>query len=269
MAQLHPLAVYGVVKELRATARDGGPVVVAGDPRVADALARELGSGAAPGAVVRRETAAGASALVYVLAERPDDADRRVLKEARRARIPTVVVLAAGEVEPGAVPYVLPTAIVRAPAERPPFPLGEVARALAERLGEGGTELAARAPALRDAVCERLIARFSRQAGLVGALVFVPGADLPVLTLNQLRLVLRIGAAHGVEVDAERLPEVVAVIASGLAFRAVARQALGAVPVAGWAIKGAVAYAGTRALGEAAVRYFRARAGAPGVRLSS
>jgi uncharacterized protein (DUF697 family) len=36
----------------------------------------------------------------------------------------------------------------------------------------------------------------------------------------------------------------------------VARQLLGAVPVAGWLVKGGVAYAGTRALGEAAQRYF-------------
>jgi uncharacterized protein (DUF697 family) len=32
------------------------------------------------------------------------------------------------------------------------------------------------------------------------------------------------------------------------------------VPVAGWAVKGGVAYAGTKAVGEAAVRYFEARA---------
>ena len=31
------------------------------------------------------------------------------------------------------------------------------------------------------------------------------------------------------------------------------------VPVAGWALKGAVAYAGTKAIGEAAVRYFEER----------
>ena len=35
--------------------------------------------------------------------------------------------------------------------------------------------------------------------------------------------------------------------------------ALVAGPLAGWAVKGAVAYAGTRALGEAAVRYFDRR----------
>jgi uncharacterized protein (DUF697 family) len=31
------------------------------------------------------------------------------------------------------------------------------------------------------------------------------------------------------------------------------------IPVAGWAVKGSVAYTGTKALGEAAVRYFDAR----------
>ena len=36
--------------------------------------------------------------------------------------------------------------------------------------------------------------------------------------------------------------------------------ALLSVPVAGWAVKGVIAYAGTRALGEAAVRYFGRRA---------
>jgi uncharacterized protein (DUF697 family) len=82
------------------------------------------------------------------------------------------------------------------------------------------------------------------------------------LTLNQLRLVLRLAAAHGVEVDQQRLPEVLATIGAGLGFRAVARQLLGAVPVAGWLVKGGIAYAGTRALGEAANRYFAAVANA-------
>jgi uncharacterized protein (DUF697 family) len=109
-------------------------------------------------------------------------------------------------------------------------------------------------------VCEELIARFSRQNALVGAAVFVPGADMPVLTVNQIRLVLRIADAYGFEVDRERIPELLAVLGSGFGFRALAREALGAIPVAGWALKGAVAYAGTRAVGEAAMRYFERRA---------
>jgi uncharacterized protein (DUF697 family) len=83
----------------------------------------------------------------------------------------------------------------------------------------------------------------------------VPGADFPVLTLNQIRLVLRLAAAHGVEIDQQRVPEVLATIGAGLGFRAVARQLAGAVPVAGWLVKGGIGYAGTRAVGEAAHRY--------------
>ena len=50
------------------------------------------------------------------------------------------------------------------------------------------------------------------------------------MTLMQLRLVLRIGAATASEIDVQRLPEVLAVIGGGLAFRTVARQALGDRP---------------------------------------
>ena len=80
-----------------------------------------------------------------------------------------------------------------------------------------------------------------------------------MLTTNQLRLVLRIAAAHGEEIDAQRAPEIGATIANGLAFRALAHQAVGLIPVAGWALQGAFAYTGTRAIGEAAIRWFGSR----------
>src|SRR5207237_5066281 len=96
------------------------------------------------------------------------------------------------------------------------------------------------------------------------AAVFIPGADLPVLTLNEVRMVLRIEQAYGLATDPrQRAPEVLASLAAGVGLRAAARELLDLVPVAGWAVKGVVAYAGTRALGEAAVRYFEAR-GNPG-----
>jgi uncharacterized protein (DUF697 family) len=112
---------------------------------------------------------------------------------------------------------------------------------------------------LRRPVCEELIRKFSRQNAFIGLAFFVPGTDLPVLTLNQIRLVLRIADAYGFEVDSERLPEVLAVIGSAFGFRALARRTVGLVPIVGWVLKGGVAYVGTRALGEAAVRYFERR----------
>jgi uncharacterized protein (DUF697 family) len=54
----------------------------------------------------------------------------------------------------------------------------------------------------------------------------------------------------------ERLAELAATFGAGLGLRALARELLDLVPVAGWALKGAVAYGGTRALGEAACMRF-------------
>ena len=74
-----------------------------------------------------------------------------------------------------------------------------------------------------------------------------------MLALNEFRLVLRLAQAYGAADDPpERLPELAATLGAGFGLRALARQALCLVPGAGWPVKVAVAYAGTRALGEAA-----------------
>lgn len=256
---LSPGAVWGVLRELQAVAETQGPVAVGGAREAAASLRQELGRGGSA-AAIRDGFVPGASVYVHVLAGAPSEEDLEALRRAHRAKAAIVAVApaAAGDAP---LPFVLATDVVRVatPAD---LPVEQVARAIARAVGEDATELAARLPVLRDAVCDDLIARFSRKNGIAGAVVFVPGADMPVLTLNQLRLVLRIAAAHGVEVDRERIAEILAVVGSGLAFRTVARQALGVLPGVGWAVKGAVAYAGTRAMGEAARRYFAERAAA-------
>ena len=83
---------------------------------------------------------------------------------------------------------------------------------------------------------------------------------MPILTLNQMRLVLRIGLAHGQSVDNQRAAELVGVVGAGLRRSGRSRASCStSCPFAGWAVKGGVAYTGTRAVGEAAVRYFEAR----------
>ena len=254
--RLNAGAVWGVLRELQKVAERQGPVAVGGAAEPAALLRQELVRGG-DATAVREDLAEGAAVYVHVLAGAPTDADVEAFRRAHRAKAPIVAVAPAGVDAP--LPFVLATDVVRVatPGE---LPVDAIARAVSRAVGEDATELAARLPVVREAVCDELIARFSRTNGIVGAAVFVPGADLPALTLNQLRLVLRIAAAYGVEIDRERLPEILAVIGSGFALRTVARQALGFVPVAGWALKGAVAYAGTRAVGEAARRYFAERA---------
>ena len=256
MARLSPLTVLSLVRELKAAAGRQGPLCVDGAPVLAEALAKELARGGTPSAV-RQGLSPNAEALVFVLADAATEADERTLASAHLAGVPIVAVLAGPELEPR-VPFVLATDVVRVPAGSG-FPIDEIARALAHRLGEKGTSLAARLPVLRDAVCRQLIATFSHKAGLIGAAAWVSGADMPAITIAQLRLVLRIAAAHGVEVDQERVPEVLAVVGGGFGFRALARRLLGRFPLPGWGVRAGVAYAGTRAIGEAAVRVYAGR----------
>jgi uncharacterized protein (DUF697 family) len=245
--KLRPLALLSVLRELRRGTGDQRPLAVAGARELVPVLARQLREGGDPSAVVEGHVE-DAALLVWV--GEPDEA---VLRAADRAGIPIVAVTATGD-----VPYVLATDIVRVPPGQG-FPIDEIAHAAARKLGEDGTALAARLPVLRRAICDELIRSFARKNALVSAAIFIPGVDMPVLTLNQVRLVLRIGLAYGQEVDRERAVELLGVVGVGFGLRTVARELLDFVPVAGWAVKGAVAYAGTRALGEAAVRYFEAR----------
>ena len=245
--KLGPLAVLSLVREVRRGSGDQRPLAVAGARELLPIIARQLREGGDPAAVVEGRVE-NAAALIWVGAP-----DEEALRAADRAGVPIIAVTDANE-----VPYVLATDLVRVPPGQG-FPIDAIARAVARKLGEDGTALAARLPSIRGAVCDELISSFSKKNAIIAAAVFVPGVDMPVLTLNQARLVLRLALAYGQDIDRERAVELLGVVGLGFGLRTVARELLDLVPVAGWAVKGAVAYAGTKAIGEAAVRYFEAR----------
>jgi len=240
----------GLIKELQVSGRDRRPVVVGGPAELVYVLERELIRRGDP-AAVRSGDPAGGAVYVHVVTGAGDDEE--ALKRARRARVPIVAIAAGPSAEQGTVPYVLATDVVPVPPGQG-FPVERIAEVIAGRLGEHAAPLAARLPVLRPAVCRRLVSSFSARNGVIGAAVFIPGADLPVLTLNEVRMLLRLEQAYGLEADPRRrAPEVLASLAAGVGLRAAARELLDLVPFAGWAVKGAIAYAGTRALGEAAI----------------
>ena len=236
-------AVRKLIKELHAAGEDRRPLVVGGAQELARALARALvrGGDESP----RFVSAIPRGAAVYVHIAGADGDDEAALTRARRARVP-IVAVASGD---GPLPFVLETDIVRIHGGEA-LPIDEIVTVVAARLGDEGAPLAARLPVLRRAVCDRIVASFARRNGLVGAAIFIPGADLPVLALNQVRMLLLLDQAYGLNLEPrERLPEVLATVGAGLGLRTVARELLDLVPVAGWAVKGGVAYAGTRTLG--------------------
>ncbi|MGI9657879.1 MAG: hypothetical protein ACR2OD_03140 [Gaiellaceae bacterium] len=205
------------------------------------------------------------TALVVVIDSWPlDEAAVGLLRVAERASVPIVAVLVGTDeaARRDEVPYVLATDVILADAA------GEAAVPVVERIAaraKGDAYRVARAlPHFTDPVSKMIIRHYSRLNGLVGAAAIIPGADLPVLTLNQLRMVARLAGAQGIELDAKRLIELAVVVGASLGLRGVARTALGLLPGPGRAIKGGVALSGTTAIGEAALRRFRAESGAVG-----
>lgn len=119
-------------------------------------------------------------------------------------------------------------------------------------LGDEAVAAGRRNPGLRPAVGRDLVRRAARQSAAVGALPLA-GVDMPVLVLVQVRLVAQLAALHDRPLGAERALEALAIFGAGFGWRAIGRSAAGVIPVAGWAVRGSVAYVATRAIGETAL----------------
>ncbi len=130
-----------------------------------------------------------------------------------------------------------------------------------------GVEVAVgrRLPALRETVSAKLtrdaassalkIAAASAVVESVPLLGIVLGAvasagDIVAITGIQIVLMIQIGATYGQDPDVQRIWELLPVVGGGLGWRALSRELAGFIPVAGIAIKGAIAYAGTIVVGE-------------------
>lgn len=257
-------ALPGLLGEVRRTVdEDLAPLLVAGSPSAVAELARGLALGGDPELV--REVSVGslgeiaeAAALVYVIEGALTPTDERALQAADRRGVPLVaLVLAENGARQDVLPYVRATEVVRAATVAEG--LAPVAERVAARAGEAAWKLASRLPVLRRPVAEAIVRRYARQNAAIGAAVIVPGVDFPLLTLNQVRMVLRIGSAYGVEAQEARAVALAAVVGAGLGFREIARRGASFLPAAAFLVKGGVAYAGTRAMGEAAIARLEGR----------
>ena len=98
-----------------------------------------------------------------------------------------------------------------------------------------------------------------RNAALVSLAVGlqpIPLVDIPILLSNQIRMTLRIAAVYGEPITAQHLREIISTVAGGLIMRYLAEELAKAAPIAGDLVSGAIAAAGTYALGQVAIEYF-------------
>ncbi len=126
-------------------------------------------------------------------------------------------------------------------------------------------------PALRETVAAKLTrdaANNALKVALASAVVdhvpifgIVLGAiasagDTVAITALQMMLMLHIESAYGKDPDLGRAWQLLPVVGGGLGWRMLARELSGFIPVAGIAIKGAIAYAGTIVVGEGVTFYY-------------
>lgn len=249
---ISPRQALGVVRDARRTAARRPQVVV--DGVLAAELARSLSAGGAAGLVRVGGGPAGATVYVQVLAGAPTSEVLASLREAARRSIPLVAVQTA----PGKAPvtYVLPEDVVACPPGQG-FPVAEIGRVLARRLGQDGVGLAAELPALRAAVVRELVSSASLRAAGIGGLQG-KRAHLPAMTLVQARLALDVAAAGGRSVEPqERAPELGAVVALAVGMRTLGRGAR-RLRLPAFLVGAITGYGATRVLGEVAVRRFAA-----------
>lgn len=132
----------------------------------------------------------------------------------------------------------------------------DLAEWLADRLGTKRLALAANFSFVRKAVAAESVKATAFQNGVIGGVAIIPGADMPLMTANQAKMLLQIAAAYGEPLGAERAKELMAVVGGAFAMRTVARQLVTLVPGFGWALKAGIGYTGTIAMGYAAIDYF-------------
>ncbi len=133
--------------------------------------------------------------------------------------------------------------------------------------GSSSVTLARRYPAIRTAAAQKVIDRTAGQNALIGLAFFIPGADMPAMTLNQIKMVLSVAGIHGEKIDLDRALELVAVVGMGFGLRTLSRRLLRLLPGTGLVLKPLIGYAATMALGLGAVRYFEKGAPASTSRL--
>lgn len=135
-------------------------------------------------------------------------------------------------------------------------PLEQLGTWIVQNVPSKRLSLARAFPFIRHPLAVELAKQTTIQNGAIGLVFFVPGADMPLIALNQAKMVLQIAAVYGKEMNKERIGEVLAVTAGGFGCRAVARKLVAHVPMLGWAIKPAVAASGTMGMAIAAIEYY-------------
>ncbi len=247
-------------REVSAQTTQSAGITLAGDPRLVSLAHQQFSSGGTvpatwvgPVAELAGPASADGEAVVVFCAADQEEEARSALMRVKAAG--GVLVVDEGAEATGATTY-LGRGHSRVSFSDTPSGWHRVFEAVARAAGRHVVALGRRYPVIREAAARQVVYRTAGQNALIALAFFVPGTDMPAMTLNQLKMVLSIAGIYGAEIDRERALELVGVVGLGFGFRKLARSFARSIPGIGWIIKAMTGYSATLALGMGAIRYF-------------
>lgn len=111
-------------------------------------------------------------------------------------------------------------------------------------------------PFVRGVAARSEVSSCAVQNSAIGLVHLIPGADLPLMTVNQVKMLLRIASMYGHELDFLQALQVVGVGAFAFVSRSGARSALRALPGFAQLIRASVALGSTCVIGWALIAYY-------------
>ena len=255
-------AALGEVRSIVGALRDEteparvGPVLVTG--MLAEQLAKQLGEGATPGAVVAVDASrlSRSSVLVHVIAGDPSQEDDALVRDADREGVPVILVQLWPQAE-WAKPFVLTPFVVECRAGQG-FPVDEIAVRIVEAV-EHPVDLARRVPVLHEKAAEAVVGTSIVRTAVLATLGKRSRPARPLITLEQIRMLAELRRleqttpASGQDALKDAAPFAAAALGAGFVFRQAAIVARRVLP--GPITDAGIAAAGTWALGEAVRRY--------------
>lgn len=252
----------GALREASASADEVATITLAGEPSLVERAREEFAVGGTVPGVATREAfsgpapfAAGSGELlvVFVKPEQEEEVEAFLARTVSRRSV-ILAVDEGGEARPRA--GLTAGGITRLAFSDSAAGWDRLFALCAEAAGDRGTALGRRYQVVRRAAARRLIGKTAMQNVLIALVFFIPGSDMPAMTLNQAKMVLRIASMYGQPIDKERAVELVAAVALGFGFRSIGRRLARAIPGLAIIMRMFTAYTATVAVGLAAAAYF-------------